>query len=132
VFFCLYGDYGQILPPAFSASSEAASQGARWDPPDWRWQIRHPARELTPLYAPLAPLDVDDATYERLWEEHIDMLSRVSRRLTARLRGAAPTRLSPHFFVGIIDFAQGEEALDYLRRSVDETTLNASGLLGSL
>jgi hypothetical protein len=60
------------------------------------------------------------------------MLSRVSRRLTARLRGAAPTRLSPHFFVGIIDFAQGEEALDYLRRSVDETTLNASGLLGSL
>lgn len=131
-FWCLYGDYSKLLPPAFSASSEAASQGVRWDPPDWRWQIRHPARELTPLYAPLDPLDVDDPTFERLWEEHIDMLARASRRLTARLRAAAPSRLSPHFFVGIIDFGQGEEAFDYLRRSVDAPTLAASGLLESL
>ena len=40
-----------------------------------------------------------------------------------------PSAFSPGFFVGIIDFSQGDEAIDYLRRSVDEATITSSGIL---
>ncbi len=133
-FSTLYGDYSAILIPGFGLNSENWARDARWHPPDWRWSIIDEAHErLRPLYQPLLALEVDHPTYEALWEQHIDLLARVSHRLTELVRSqavaVAPGSFSPGFFVGIIDFAQGEDAIDYLKRSVDEATIASSGIL---
>ena len=40
-----------------------------------------------------------------------------------------PKAFSENFFVGIIDFSLGDQGLDCLKRSIDPTTLEASGIL---
>ena len=79
-------------------------------------------------------LDVDESTYDVLWEEHIDLLARVSRRVTRLVRSKQvavdSSAFSPQFFVGIIDFAQGDDAIEYLKRSVDGEVIAESGILG--
>ena len=78
-------------------------------------------------------LAVDDPTYEALWEQHIDVLARVSHRLTKLVRSQAiavdPAAFSMGFFVGIIDFRHGDDAIDYLKRSFDEATIASSSIL---
>ena len=133
-FWLLYGDGSKIAAPAFGMSSEAVDPGVRWHPPDWRWDIIHTAHErVALLYEPLLSLTVSDERFEQLWEQHIDMLARVCRRATAAVRTTAvvapASAFTPGFFVGIIDFAQGDAALDYLRRSVDSDTLAVCGVL---
>ena len=133
-FSALYGDYSSILVPGFGLNSENSARDVRWHPPDWRWSIIDEAHErVRPLYQPLLALDVDDSTFDALWERHIDVLATVSHRLTKLVRSheiaVDPSAFSPEFFVGIIDFSQGDEAIDYLRRSVDEATITSSGIL---
>ena len=133
-FWLLYGDYSSLHVPAFGLNSESSDPEVRWHPPDWRWSsIDEVTERMRPLYVPLLTLHVGESAFESLWEQHIDMLSRVSRRVTESMRagravpGAAVA--SPGFFIGIIDFGQGDDAVDYLRRSVDAETIAASGIL---
>jgi hypothetical protein len=133
-FWLLYGDYSSILAPAFGMNSENSDREVRWHPPDWRWSIIDSAHErVRPLYEPLKALQVDVVTFDSLWNEHIDVLARVSRRITDAVRSRTinvdPAAFSDDFFVGIIDFSQGDEAIDYLKRSVDESTIASSGIL---
>lgn len=133
-FWLLHGDYRSLLCPVFGLNSEQTDPGIRWHPPDWRWSIVDQAHErVRPLYDGLLRLDGDAKRFETLWDEHVDMLSRVSRRVTALARSqkipGLSVSLSDGFFVGIIDFSQGDAAFDYLRRSVDEITLQGTGLL---
>lgn len=136
-FWLLYGDYTVIRPSVFGLNAEDSDPDIRWHPPDWRWAMIDAAHErVDPLYEPLTHLDGDEAAFEALWERHIDALAAVSRRLTAFVRSgqiAAPrAAFTPGFFVGIVDFSQGDEAIDYLKRSVDEETIAASGILDDL
>ncbi len=133
-FWLLYGDYASIHAPAFSLSPESSDPDLRWHPPDWRWSnLDAPDHALRALYAPLLTLDVDEAVFDVLWEEHIGVLARVSHAATRLVRTgevlAEPSAFAQSFFVGIIDFAQGDVAFEYLRRSVDEELLVASGIL---
>lgn len=133
-FWLLYGDYASIRAPAFSLGPETSGADVRWHPPDWRWSnLGASDQALRSLYAPMLKLDVDAAKFDVLWEEHISVLARVCRTATRLLRAgemvAEPSAFAPSFFVGIIDFAQGNAALEYLRRSVDEELLLASGIL---
>jgi hypothetical protein len=61
------------------------------------------------------------------------MLARVSRRATTLVRSgqvaARSPAFTPGFFVGIVDVAQGDDAIDYLKRSVDEEAIAGSGIL---
>jgi hypothetical protein len=130
----LYGDYSSILVPGFGLNSESWSRDVRWHPPDWHWSIIDEAHErVRPLYQALLALDVDGSTYEVLWERHIDLLAKVSHRLTELVRSreiaADPAAFSTGFFVGIIDFSQGDDAIGYLKRSVDAATITSSGIL---
>jgi hypothetical protein len=85
------------------------------------------------LYQPLLELDIDESTYDALWSRHIDVLASVSRRLTKLVRSheiaVDPSAFSSEFFVGIIDFSHGDEAIDYVRRSVENATIVSSGIL---
>jgi hypothetical protein len=133
-FWLLYGDYTSLQCPVFGLNSEQTDPDIRWHPPDWRWSIVDQAHErVRPLYEGLLSLGGDERSFEILWEEHIDMLARVSRRVTELARSrkipGLTSELSEGFFVGIIDFSQGEAAFDYLKRSVDEITLRETGLL---
>ncbi len=133
-FWMLHGDGSSLHPPVFGLNSESSDPDIRWHPPDWRWSIIDQAHEhLQPSYRPLLALQVDEATYETLWDQHVEVLARTSRRVTRLVRSnqliVDSFAFTPGFFVGIIDFAQGIEAVDYLRRSVDEQTIAASGIL---
>lgn len=133
-FWLLHGDYTSLLVPAFGLNAESSDPQFRWHPPDWRWSVIDEAiHRVAPLYEPLQALEVDGQTFESLCEQHINVLARVSRQVTALVRSGhvAPgaAAFSPSFFVGIIDFAQGEAAVDYLKRSVDEETIEAAGIL---
>ena len=133
-FWLLHGNGTSLLCPVFGVNSEETDLTIRWNPPDWRWSIIDQAHErVRPLYVGLSDLDGDKRCFDTHWEEHIDMLSRVCRRVTAVARSheiaALPSGLCDRFFVGIIDFSHGDAAFDYLRRSVDEITLREAGLL---
>jgi hypothetical protein len=133
-FWLLYGDCSSLHVPAFGLSCESSDPEVRWHPPDWRWSlIDEIAERMRPLYVPLLTLHVGESAFESLWEQHIDMLSRVSRRVTESVRAGRVVSdtavVFPGFFVGIIDFGQGDDAVDYLRRSVDAETIAASGIL---
>lgn len=133
-FWMLYGDRSSLHVPVFGLNSESSPADIRWHPPDWRWSIIDAAHErVRPLYEPLLTLRVDEATFDALWDRHVDMLAGVSRRLTHAVRSGTlnvdPASFSDHFFVGIIDFSQGDEAIDYLRRSADEKTILTCGIL---
>lgn len=133
-FWLLYGDYSSILAPAFGLNAEDSDPSVKWHPPDWKWSLIDQVHEqVESLYQPLLELNADESTYEGLWERHIDVLAAVSKRLTAFVAEgqiAAPSSaFAPNFFVGIIDFGQGDRGAEYLRRSVDEHRLIASGIL---
>jgi hypothetical protein len=133
-FWLLYGDHRTIQPPAFGMNSVNSEPDIRWHPPDWRWSVIDTASErVAPLYRPLLELDVDDRTYEELWDEHINVLARVSRTVTDLVRSnqVEPGHIAftSDFFVGVIDFAQGDAAVEYLKRSVDEQTLAHTRIL---
>lgn len=129
-FWLLYGDQSSLLIPAFGLNSEDSDPSIRWHPPDWRWSTLDGALErVRPLYEPLRAFEVDEATYELLWAQHVDMLARVSRRLTALVRSQHSSAFSRGFFVGIIDFSHGDAGIDYLKRSVDAETIASSGIL---
>jgi hypothetical protein len=136
-FWLLFGDYSSLHAPVFGLNCENSDPHIRWHPPDWRWTLIDPTHErVLPLYQPLEVLEVDEPTFELLWEQHIDMLARVSRRVTQVVRWnqlAAPSSaFTPGFFVGIIDFSHGGQAVDYLERSVDEETIAACGILDEI
>lgn len=136
-FWLLYGDYSSLLPPAFGFNSEAhailqsdssGDADVRWHPPDWRWSvIDSVSAVITPLYAPLRSLDLSDEAYESLWEEHLQMLSRVCRDLTESAASGTAAfeglHLPDGFFLGIIDGAQGDDYERLLRLSIDDTHL---------
>ena len=133
-FWLLYGDYTKISAPVFGLNAESSNQEYRWHPPNWRWSpIDTVSEHLKPLYAPLGSLQIEERAFEALWEEHIDVLARVSRLVTHVVRAqrlAAPgAAFTPEFFVGIVDFGQGDVAIDYLRRSVAEEIIAASRIL---
>ncbi len=133
-FWLLHGDYSSLHAPVFGLNSESSDPAIRWHPPDWRWSIVDEAHErVQPLYRPLRALQVDEPTYQALWDQHIEVLARTSRRVTRAVRSnqlaVDSSAFTPGFFVGIVDFAQGDDAVDYLRRSVDEETIAASGIL---
>ena len=133
-FWLLYGDDVQINPPCLGLNSEESDPEIRWHPPDWRWDIVDSVIEhMESAYEPLGNLDVSESAWDALWERHIEVLSRVSKEVTRAARsGEIPkgdASLGPHFFVGIIDFAQGDDAIDYLHGSVAPDLLHASGVL---
>ncbi len=136
-FWLLHGDYSSIRVPAFGLNSRSSADDVRWHPPDWKWSLIDAVHErLEPLYAPLLELDASPEIFENLWEQNIDALAAAARRVTDRTHaGGLPVpdkTFTPHFFVGIIDFAHGDSAEDYLRRSVDSERLRASGILDEL
>jgi hypothetical protein len=133
-FWLLYGDYSSILVPVFGMNSENTDPSIRWHPPNWRWDIINDAvDEVKPLYEPLLEIDVDDKTFEAMWNQHISMLASASKNITSLVRSNKLdiniSATTPNFFVGIIDFSYGDEATDYLNRSVDEETIKTSGIL---
>jgi hypothetical protein len=136
-FWLLYGDHSSLLIPAFGLNSESSDPESRWHPPDWRWSVVDSA--LEPLHAldqPFRSLDLDEAMFRVLWDQHIGMLAAVSHSIT-NLVGSSQLALnrgslSPSFFVGILDFSHGDAGIDFLRRSVDARTIAACGILESL
>lgn len=76
---------------------------------------------------------VSSETFDALWEQHIDALAGASRRATDQVRQGAfrlpENTFTPDFFVGIIDFGQGDAGIEYLTRSVDIKVLRVSGIL---
>jgi hypothetical protein len=136
-FWLLYSDGVKIAAPVFALNSENTDPADRWCPSEWRWSWS-PLDEILArvdlLYEPLESLDVDESTFDVLVEEHIEMLARVSRRVTELVRSqhvvAKSSAFSPKFFVGIVDQTQSaRDAFDYLKRSVDEDLIAASGIL---
>lgn len=131
-FWMLYGDYRSIQVPAFGANAESAAAGRRWDPPEWEleWSMGNDAHEhVRSLYEPLQDLEIEESAFEALWAEHIAMLGRVCRRVTAVIRaGDRAGAFTSTFFVGILDPSQ-DEALAYLKQSAEEATLEAAGVL---
>jgi hypothetical protein len=133
-FWLLYGDNSSIHVPAFGLNSETSDPDLRWHPPDWRWSLIDEAHErVKPLYSPLLHLDVSPETFDVLWEKHIDVLAGASRRATDQVRtgtlSVPDNTFTRHFFVGIIDFGQGDAGDEYLARSVKHGLLQASGVL---
>jgi hypothetical protein len=138
-FWLVYGDYSSLRVPVFGLNSESHSDpDVRWHPPEWRWSIIDLAHErVEPLYRPMLTLDGDEPTYEALWDKQIEVLARISRRVTRLARShqlvVEPSALTPGFFLAILDHAQGREAvLDHLRCSVDEESLQRSGILDAV
>lgn len=133
-FWMLYGDYTSILPPAFGLNAESAGAGTRWHPADWLWPVvDEVASAVAEHYMPLANLAIPADSFDAVWQRHIDLLSRVSRKVTAAVQarevGLPSSALAANFFVGIIDFAQGEDAVSYLVQSVGDRTILDVGIL---
>lgn len=133
-FWLLYCDYTKILVPALGASSEAhvelheaadPASSTRWRPAEWNWPVIDAAVDaLRPSYERLSASmkQRSRAEWDQIVGAHEQMLARVARELTRRLRGSTPGLA--HFVVVVLEDRDGDERRDDLvRASVDASIL---------